>query len=65
MDLAKRDGKNRNVIFSKEQYNRWVRSIAMRDSLWDSVENGCQGFSLFFQPQVAAADQRLIGAKLC
>ena len=63
MDLAKRDGKNRNVIFSKEQYNRWVRSIAMRDSLWDSVENGCQGFSLFFQPQVAAADQRLIGAE--
>lgn len=63
MDLAKRDGKNRNVIFSKEQYNRWVRSIAMRDSLWDSVENGCQGFSMFFQPQVAAADQRLIGAE--
>lgn len=63
MDLAKRDGKNRNVVFSKDQYNRWVRSIAMRDSLWDSVENGCQGFSLFFQPQVAAADQRLIGAE--
>ena len=63
MDLAKREGKNRNVIFSKEQYNRWVRSISMRDSLWASVESGCEGFSLFFQPQVNARDQRLIGAE--
>ena len=37
MDLAKRAGKNRNCLFSKEQYNRWVRSITMRDSLWDCV----------------------------
>ncbi len=63
MDLAKKDGKNRNCLFSKDQYNRWVRSIAMRDSIWDSVEQGCQGFSLFFQPQVDAASQRLIGAE--
>lgn len=63
MDIAKREGKNRNCIFSKEQYNRWVRSISMRDSLRESVENGCVGFSLFFQPQVSARDQRLIGAE--
>lgn len=63
MDLAKRDGKNRNVIFSKEQYNRWVRSIAMRDSLWDSIEHGYEGFSLFFQPQVDAKSKAIIGAE--
>lgn len=63
MDIAKREGKNRNCIFSKEQYNRWVRSISMRDNLRESVENGCRGFELFFQPQVAADDQRLIGAE--
>ena len=63
MDLAKHDGKNRNCLFSKEQYNRWVRSISMRDSIWDSVEKGCEGFSLFFQPQVNATDQRIIGAE--
>ena len=63
MDIAKREGKNRNTIFSKEQYNRWVRSISMRDSIWESVENGCVGFSLFFQPQVSAGDQKLIGAE--
>ncbi len=63
LDIAKRNGKNRNEIFSKEAYNRWVRSISMRDSLWESVEEGCTDFSLFFQPQVNAADQRLIGAE--
>ncbi len=63
MDIAKREGKNRNTIFSKEQYNRWVRSISMRDSIWESVENGCVGFSLFFQPQVSAGEQKLIGAE--
>ena len=63
MDIAKRQGKNRNVLFSKEEYNRWVRSISMRDSLWESVENGCTGFSLFFQPQVSAQEQKLIGAE--
>lgn len=63
MDIAKRKGKNRNVVFSKEEYNRWVRSISMRDSLWESVKNGCTGFSLFYQPQVRAADQKLIGAE--
>lgn len=63
MDIAKRTGKNRNILFSKDQYNRWVRSISMRDSLWDSVERGCEGFSLFFQPQVNANTQELIGAE--
>ncbi|TYZ31114.1 EAL domain-containing protein [Selenomonas caprae] len=63
MDIAKREGKNRNVLFSKEEYNRWVRSISMRDSLWESVENGCTGFSLFFQPQVSAVEQKIIGAE--
>lgn len=63
MDLAKRDGKNRNCIFSRDQYNRWVRSISMRDSLRESVERGCTDFSLFYQPQVDAHTRELIGAE--
>ena len=63
MDIGKRDGKNRNCIFSKEAYNRWVRSISLRDSLRDSVERSCQDFTLFFQPQVHAMTQDLIGAE--
>ena len=63
MDLAKRDGKNRNCLFSKEQYNRWVRSITMRESLRASVEEGCSAFRLMYQPQVDARTRRLIGAE--
>lgn len=63
LDLAKRDGKNRNVVFTREQYNRWMRVLAMRDTIKTSVENSCEGFSLFYQPQVSASSQRLIGAE--
>jgi diguanylate cyclase (GGDEF)-like protein len=63
MDLAKRDGKNKNCIFSKEQYNRWVRSISMREDIQKSVERNCDGFSLFFQPIVQADGCQIMGAE--
>lgn len=64
MDLAKRDGKNRNCLFSRDQYNRWVRSISMRDNLRECVERGCQhDFNLFYQPQVDAHTHELVGAE--
>lgn len=63
LDLAKHDGKNKNCLFSKESYNRWVRSISMQDDLRNSVDNGCQGFSLFYQPQVDAVTNKLVGAE--
>ena len=63
LDMAKRGGKNRNCVFSKDAYNRWVRSISMRDNIKLSVEHGCDGFSLFYQPQVSANGQQLIGAE--
>ena len=63
MDLAKREGKNRNVIFTKEQYNRWVRSLYIREYLRKSVEKDCKDFELYFQPQVCAHNQRLLGAE--
>ncbi len=63
LDLAKNQGKNKNCLFSREKYNRWKRSIAMRDELKSSVENGCSGFDLFFQPQVDAVSRKLCGAE--
>ena len=63
MDLAKRDGKNRNVIFTKEQYNRWVRLLYIREYLRKSAENGLTDFELYFQPQVCANNRRLLGAE--
>lgn len=61
--FAKQDGKNNNMTFSKELYNRWLRSLTVREKIRKSVEDGCRGFSLCFQPQVGADDHRLIGAE--
>ena len=61
--MAKRGGKNRNVILTPELYSRYVRTSAMRDKLKDCTENGCEGFLLFYQPQVEAKTKRLIGAE--
>ena len=61
--LAKRGGKNQNVILTHEQYSRYIRTTAMRDLLKASVENGCEGFQLFYQPQIEARTKRLIGAE--
>ena len=63
MDLAKREGKNQNIIFTKEQYNRWVRSLYMREYLRRSVENYCADFELYYQPQVATNSRRIVGAE--
>ena len=63
LDQAKHEGKNKNIIFTKEQYNRWLRSVNMRDMLHDSIENNYEGFSLFYQPQVDAQTKKLIGAE--
>ena len=61
--LAKRGGKNRNVILTPELYSRYIRTSAMRDKLKDCVEKGCEGFQLFYQPQIEAKTKRLIGAE--
>ncbi len=61
--LAKRGGKNQNMILTHEQYSRYIRSTAIRDKMKTCVERGCEGFQLFYQPQIEARTQRLIGAE--
>lgn len=63
LSFAKQSGKNKNVLFSKELYNRWLRSLTAHEDIRRSVEDDCRGFSLCFQPQVHAVDQRIIGAE--
>lgn len=63
LDLAKQGGKNQLITFTREQYNRWMRGLAMRDTIKTSVENHCEGFALFYQPQVDARTKKLVGAE--
>ena len=60
---AKSGGKNRINEFSKEVYNRWLRSLTIQEQILQDVKAGCRNFELYFQPQVAGDDQHLVGAE--
>lgn len=63
LDAAKSGGKNRLNEFSKEVYNRWLRSLTIQDQILQDVKAGCRNFELYFQPQVAGDDQHVVGAE--
>lgn len=63
LERAKREGKNRLVFFNKEEYNRWLRSLSIKNNIRGCVENDCEGFSLCYQPQVEAKTRRIFGAE--
>lgn len=63
LDQAKREGKNKNVFFTKEKYNRWLRSLSMWHFLQDSIDANFAEFSLLYQPQMDTFSQKLIGAE--
>ncbi len=63
LDTAKAGGKNRLNAFSKEVYNRWLRSLTIQEQILEDVKAGCRNFELYFQPQVAGDDQHIVGAE--
>lgn len=63
LDAAKSGGKNRISTFSKELYNRWLRSMTIQEQILEDVKSGCRNFELYFQPQVAGDDRHLVGAE--
>ena len=63
LGAAKEGGKNRLSAFSKEIYNRWLRSLTIQEQILMDVQENCRNFELYFQPQVAGSDQRIVGAE--
>ena len=63
LDAAKSGGKNRLSAFSKEVYNRWLRSLTIQEQILQDVKAGCRNFELYFQPQVAGDDRHIVGAE--
>ena len=63
LDTAKAGGKNRLNAFSKEVYNRWLRSLTIQEQILEDVKAGCRNFELYFQPQIAGDDQHIVGAE--
>ena len=63
LEMAKEQGREQLLVFSQEEYRDWLRFINLQHAFEESIEKGCQGFQLFFQPQVDAITKELIGAE--
>lgn len=51
------------IFFSMEDFQEEVNKIRQQDELRESVKNGCEGFAVYYQPQVYGKDFSLYGAE--
>lgn len=63
VEIAKMNGKNQLVFFSKEMYQRKLEIIELQESLHATVANGCQEFELYYQPQIDVKTKNVVGAE--
>lgn len=50
-------------LFSLEEIQQRIESLTLLEELKHSVENGCEGFELVYQPQVKSGDYQLYGVE--
>lgn len=63
IEIAKMNGKNQLVFFSKEMYLRKLKLIELQESLHSCVMNGCHEFELYYQPQIDIQNKEVVGAE--
>ncbi|MBQ7767907.1 MAG: EAL domain-containing protein [Oscillospiraceae bacterium] len=63
MKKAKAISDNRIEFFSREDLSKKITTLALLEELKQSVENGCEGFAVYYQPQVRAGDYTLYGVE--
>ena len=63
MDRAKKSGKDNLAFFSSEDFEKKLSEIELLEELKESVQNGCTGFSLVYQPQIEKNTYRVFGAE--
>lgn len=63
LDHAKRGGKDTLIFFQAEDYEERLSQIQLQEELRRSIQNGFQGFSLCYQPQIRMGDYMLWGAE--
>ncbi len=62
MDRAKKQG-NILEFFSIRDYEEWFSYLELQDEIRHSIENGFEGFSLFYQPQIDSNSYEITGAE--
>lgn len=63
LDRSKKKGKNMLSFFSIQDYERKLSDIELQEELQYSIQNGFQGFFLYYQPQVCFDSCSLYGAE--
>ena len=65
MTLKKAKGisNNRIEFFSSEDLSKKIASLELLEELKQSVENNCEGFEIYYQPQVQAGNYNLYGVE--
>jgi len=63
LDRAKSKGKNTQVFFSMEMYEKRLSRIALQEELTESVKNDFEGFVLNYQPQIRCNTYKIFGAE--
>lgn len=61
--LAKIRGKNMCVCYEEDAYKEYVHKLEMQEALRKSVENGFEGFELYYQPIVNMEKACIYGAE--
>lgn len=64
LDRAKRMGKNNLAFFSWRDYEEKLSTIELQEEFKQSIQNGFQGFSLRYQPQVRSCSYDIYGAEV-
>ena len=63
LDRAKREGKNKLVFFSSEDYQKNLDKIQFIDEIKEAVQKDCTDFYLCYQPLINGENFRLCGAE--
>lgn len=63
LDMAKKKGKNTQVFFAADVYEKQLSMIALQEELKKSVRNHFRGFCVYYQPQMDCRTYEIFGAE--
>lgn len=63
LEYSKKNGKNRITFFAGSVMAARERALELTEILRDSVENGCRGFELNYQPLYSVDEKKITGAE--
>jgi EAL domain-containing protein (putative c-di-GMP-specific phosphodiesterase class I) len=60
---SKINGKNTFFEYNKESYLKYIRKLDIQECLRKSIENGYEGFELYYQPIINVDEKTIYGAE--